>query len=167
MKEYLLENPQVVVTLIIGIVGLIITWWYNNNNLKIANQKMEKELFNEFNGRYDKLNDHLKSIDENTTVTDLKIEKYQVDGKLKTLEVILIDYFNLCAEEYYWRKKKRISKKIWLSWEAGMKHYFKIKIVKELWDKEINDFGYEAYYLKDGQSFFGDKVSTQANNDMV
>jgi len=39
MKEYLLCNPQVFVTFIIGVFTLFITWWFNRNNLKITNQK--------------------------------------------------------------------------------------------------------------------------------
>jgi hypothetical protein len=161
MKQYLLENPQVVVTLIIGIVGLIITYWYNKNNLKIANQKMEKELFNEFNRRYDKLNDYLEIIrdklspNNDMSLDDLKKVTFDIkEGETMTFEMILIDYFNLCAEEYYWRKRKRISEEIWRSWQAGMKSYFEIEIVKKLWDEELKKFGYQSYYLNEGEGFF-------------
>lgn len=165
--KYLIENPQVVVTLIIGIVGLIITWWFNQNNLKIANQKMEKELFNEFNGRYDELNDYLKIIrDDLSKNKDMTLDEFRKvtfeikEGEKKTFEVVLIDYFNLCAEEYYWRKRKRISKKIWHSWQAGMKSYFELDIIKTLWDDEIKKYGCQSYYLIEGQSFFDDIKKT-------
>ena len=171
--KYLAENPQVVITLIIGVVGLIITWWFSQNNLKIAHQKMEKELFSEFNKKYDELNDKLKVIFDNTQVNDkttlngLKKLNFKIKEEEIFPEIVLIDYFNLCAEEYYWRNKKRVSKKIWLSWQAGMKSYYRYCFVRELWEKEVSDFGYQSYYLKEGQSFFDDKIKTPKDNSMV
>jgi len=72
MKEYLLTNSQVVLTLIIGVITLIISYWFNDNNLVISQQKMEKELFKEFNERYDKLNDDLSKLDAVENLSQLK-----------------------------------------------------------------------------------------------
>ena len=41
----------------------------------------------------------------------------------KTEKSVIIDYLNLCSEEYYWFKKGRIDLKVWESWKDGMKFY--------------------------------------------
>ncbi|WP_439479880.1 hypothetical protein [Chryseobacterium aquaticum] len=153
MEDFLSKNPQVVVTFLIGVFTLVITIWFSTNNLKITHQKMEKELFSEFNKRYDVFNDSLNLLDSITTLeqlteTDSLIEK-------KTMHHLLIDYFNLCAEQYYWHREKRISAEIWKSWHSGMMYYYnKYPVVRELWAKEIKDDGYKSYYLKVGKNFF-------------
>lgn len=152
--EYLINNPQVVVTLIIGFFTLIITWWFNQNNLKISKQKMEKDLFKEFNERYDNLNDDLNKLNTIKNLEELK-EIKSIDNVNKTLYNVLIDYFNLCSEQYYWYKKKRIPQQIWDSWYSGMMFYYNsFPIVKEVWQDEIKDGGYKSYYLKEKDELF-------------
>jgi hypothetical protein len=69
---------------------------------------MMKELFTEFNQRYDKLNDSLVSIEkEGLTFEDLN------EKKNKIYRQDVIDFFNPCAEEFYWNQKGRIDPKVW------------------------------------------------------
>jgi hypothetical protein len=135
--------------ILIGSVGIIFSGlqWY------LARIKMRKELFTEFNIRYMEMNDKLQEI------------HYKYKGKQeieivdlsKEYEEKIIEYFNLCAEEYYWKKRVRFSpldKKIWLSWTNGMKYYFKLPIIQKLWERELNVNGFESYYLKKGNKLF-------------
>jgi hypothetical protein len=152
--KYLAENPQVVITLIIGVVGLIITWWFSQNNLKIAHQKMEKDLFSEFNKRYDILNDTLFLLRTDYTIADLHSHISLYNDK-KTLHHALIDYFNLCGEQYYWKSKGRISDEIWNSWHAGMMGYYtRYEVVRKVWEEECKEDGYRTYYLKKESDLF-------------
>ncbi|MGL5276095.1 hypothetical protein [Myroides sp.] len=153
MIEFLKSNPQVVVTLLIGVFTLFITFWYNRNNLKLAREKMEKELFTEFNRRYDELNDSLSMLDDSMTIEDLKDTPSKIENK--TLYNVIVDYFNLCAEQHYWKQNKRISNKIWNAWHVGMMYYFNsFPVVRELWKDEIEGDGYKSYYLTEGKCFF-------------
>ncbi|WP_188051100.1 hypothetical protein [Flavobacterium sp. GP15] len=153
MIKYLLANPQVIVTVLLGSFTLIISWWFNRSNLKINHQKMEKELFSEFNRRYDLLNDSLSKLSGLNTIDDLKNTKSLIDQK--SMYNVVIDYFNLCSEQYYWHEKKRISPEIWASWNAGMKIYYNNHaVLKILWKEEIKDNGHKSYYLKEDESFF-------------
>ncbi|MCT4142049.1 hypothetical protein HZP65_15035 [Elizabethkingia anophelis] len=154
MVEYLLENPQVFVTLIIGVFTVIITWRFSRSNLKIAKEKLEKELFKEFNERYDSLNDDLSKLGFAENVSQLK-EIKAISNDSKTLYNILIDYFNLCAEQHYWYKKKRISSQIWNSWHSGMMHYYNsFSVVRDVWEDETKNDGYKSYYLKKNDELF-------------
>ena len=153
MINYLLANPQVVVTVLLGFFTLIISWWFSSNNLKINHQKMEKELFSEFNRRYDLLNDSLSNLSGLNTIEDLKNTGSLIEQK--SMYNVVIDYFNLCSEQYYWHKNNRISPEIWASWNAGMKFYYdNYAVVKLLWKDEIKSSGYKSYYLKKNVNFF-------------
>ncbi len=135
-------------TVILGLFGLGATIFYSQTSTNRENDKIFKELFTEFNARYDALNNKLGEI----------VSKIQVDGSNNILledKMIIIDYFNLCAEEYFWYKKGRIDEKIWKSWNAGMNYWHRYKIIQELWGEEINEKdGLIGYYINNGDEFF-------------
>ena len=91
---------------------------------------MFKELFIAFNQRYDeRFNNILNDIDAKTQLQ----EAYILTESEKNL---VVDYLNLCAEEYLWYKKQRIDKSAWLSCENGMIYYLKIRPIKEIVERE-------------------------------
>jgi len=127
--------------------GLIITLVHNNFNRRLLTDKMRKELFTEFNARYDKLNDSLYKI-----VAECKsLEDIEKNSDLKNH---LIDYFNLCAEEYYWFRRDRIDTIIWDAWSNGMNDWYNFPVIKEAWEAEIKQFGCNSYYIKNKNDFF-------------
>jgi hypothetical protein len=92
----------------------------------IDDDKVFRELFITFNSRYsDETNDLLNS---------LRIE----NGKLleDSDKLLIIDYFNLCSEEYLWFLKGRIPFNVWKAWEAGIVVNLSISSVKELFLNE-------------------------------
>ncbi|MHA7128633.1 hypothetical protein [Algoriphagus namhaensis] len=88
---------------------------YNILVYKISIDKSFKELFNEFNKRFDNMNEDLNLIYNKNFLS--------FHGSSRTSESIIIDYLNLCAEEYYWFKKGRIDLKVWESWKKGILFY--------------------------------------------
>ena len=150
-KEYL-EIIKALTPTILGGIGVVITLIYSAANKRLNHQKMEKELFKEFNERYNSLNEDLRSITSDTKFEDLtKLASKTVEGK--TLDLVLIDYFNLCAEEYYWKKRKRIGLEIWNAWHDGMMYYYNFPAVKNLWKTECES-GWRSYYLNEKEDFF-------------
>ncbi|MFD0992381.1 hypothetical protein [Tenacibaculum geojense] len=134
--------------LFLGSLGVIVTIYFGITKTEMENDKLFKELFRDFNLRYSELNECLYKITEsNKTLENLSFkEKDKV-----------YDYFNLCAEEYYWYKKNRINKKVWNSWKEGMKYWYSKPIIKELWKKEMdNSNAKSSYYLELDESFFED-----------
>lgn len=137
------SNPAFV----IGFFGLIITGMNVLFSNRRENQKMAKELFVEFNTRYDLLNSKLESF----------VSGEQKSKEQKGTRADVIDYFNLCAEQYHWKKKKRIDKDIWNSWQAGMNYWYSHETIKSIWKDEVKTRDGElSYYLKPGESFFKD-----------
>nr|WP_294947726.1 hypothetical protein [uncultured Mucilaginibacter sp.] len=121
----------------IGALGAIATIYYGSLKLKIENDLVFKELFKTFNERYDnKMND---------LINELKLDdRRSLTGKERNL---IIDYFNLCAEEFLWTSKKRIPADIWKAWRAGIIENLKIKQIKDLFEKETETtYGKASYY---------------------
>ena len=112
---------------------------------------MLKQLFKDFNERYDKLNDTLMHIEKFCPTYD-EFKQSTINSQLREK---IIDYFNLCAEEYFWYShKKRIDEVVWKSWNAGMNYWYKVDTIKKLWGDEIKNGGRVLYYLKDKKGFF-------------
>ena len=98
--------------LILSVIGVGITLAFGVSQNKLANDRMLKELLTEFNQRYNNLNDDLQWI--------------TLEGELNHSDRLKnIDYFNLCAEEYMWFRKSRISIEVWDSWVNGIASYKK------------------------------------------
>ncbi len=97
--------------------------------------KLFKELFEQFNERYDKLNDELNRIYFDGQPADKPFK----DDERETL----YKYFNLCGEEWLYAEKGFICREVWRAWENGMKFFRKNPRIKKLWD---DDLGNDSYY---------------------
>jgi len=145
-----MNDISLITTSILGGCGLLITFIYNYHSRKLDKDRMNKELFSEFNKRYDVLNDYLYQI----TTTCKTLEDL---NKQPLLKYKLNDYYNLCAEEYYWFNKNRIDEKVWDSWEAGMNCWYSdFEIIKLGWKQELKENGHKSFYLKKNEQFFKD-----------
>lgn len=108
-------------------IGLIIglsTIYFAARNYYLEYDRMFKELFIEFNLRYNQYNDVLERI-ENETVLNLEEQK------------ILNDYFNLCAEEYMWFRRGRIPEYIYSNWLNGTLVHLGKHSIREYFKKEL------------------------------
>jgi hypothetical protein len=93
--------------------------------------KLFKELFKEFNARYDVLNDELNRIYFDKQPAD----KPFTDDEREQL----YKYFNLCGEERLYAEKGCICPEVWRAWENGMKFFRQNPRIKRLWDLELKD----------------------------
>jgi hypothetical protein len=131
---YFGEKPELPITIVAA--GISISFGFRQS--RIENDKIFKELFLMFNEKYDKkFNNYLNEIDKKTTENP----EYQLT---KEESELIIDYLNLCAEEYLWKLKGRIDPLVWSSWEKGMKYYLSIKSIKKHIEKEKTQK--ESYY---------------------
>lgn len=151
--EFYTSITGILVTAGLGVVVWNSTKKFNKNQHEIANHQLQKELFSEFNKRYDIFNGYLQKITLYKSLEDLRVNKPK---KHLFLRNKLNDYFNLCAEEYYWYKKGRIDENLWKSWEVGMNSWYNNHpIIREAWEEEYNSFGYQSFYLsKKDEQFF-------------
>lgn len=137
--------------LIISLVAIWLTSRYQKHTKKLANDKMMKELFTEFNQRYDVINNKLDEVSK------LTLEQWSELSPKEQLEKegVIIDFFNICAEEYHWHKEGRINGNIWESWHKGMNDiYNRSKVIQNIWDEECKNEGYKSYYISNKDEIF-------------
>ena len=148
-------DANIISSLIIGGFGTGITLYYSLHTKKVADDQMMKDLFSDFNKRYWILNDSLYQIKDNYET----LEKLTVAPNYSELKNKINDYFNLCAEEYFWYCRKRIDKSIWKSWHKGMNYWYNnVPVIKELWKEEIKDKEWmDTFYITNNNGFFIDK----------
>ncbi|WDZ99610.1 hypothetical protein [Mucilaginibacter sp. SJ] len=113
-------------TILIASAGVTATLYLGLVKYWIDSDGMFKSLFIEFNLRFDKLNEELNNVAEGKPLT----------GE-KTSEQIIQDYLNLCAEEYYWFKKGRIPKAVWISWSAGINDYIVLPPIRTFFKNQL------------------------------
>lgn len=129
-------------SIILSLAAIYLGWQQN----KLNGDNTEKELFRDFNIRYSNINNKLN---------ELKSAEMKVITEDPLLYDAAMEFFNLCAEEYYWKKKNRISEEIWKSWHRGMNSWLQqAPVLCELWESEMIFSGPESYYIKDKYEFF-------------
>ena|ERR1044071_1564583 len=119
--------------IILSWVGSTLTFVYFVQKQKLEELTLLKDLFKDFNGRYGKLNEHLNGII--AADVNAQLSRNELDA--------LDDYFNLCAEEYFYYRKGYIEPEIWKSWHNGMKVFFRNERIRKIWEQECKS---ESYY---------------------
>lgn len=99
--------------------------------------KFMRELLLHFNSRYDKLNDELQTMLNAPSGTP--VEEFE--------KIIIIDYFNLCAEEWLFRRAGYVWDPVWESWENGMRQYATLDCVRNIWMEERQSNSYYGWEL--------------------
>jgi len=109
MWECIVELMPAIVALIVGGFGLIITLFFQLSQKAFAKDRLNKDLFSEFNARYDRLNNSLVIIEDYyKEFNSFKLLEIEDKKRYLKLRQDVIDFFNLCAEEYYWQQKNKI-----------------------------------------------------------
>ena len=125
------HRPELLVSAIGGVAGF--TYFIYRQHLDET--KLFKDLFTDFNKRYDALNDGLNAI-----------RSAPITGALSTNEKEhLFTYFNLCAEEYFFYQSGYIDRRVWESWRRGMKFFFQDPRIRELWEQDCKADSYYGF----------------------
>lgn len=121
----------------LGLIVSVATIYFGMLKYRIENDRVFKDLFDTFNKRYtDNFNDKLMKIKNNT---QNKLDQED--------ENLVIDYFNLCAEEFLWYERGRIPKKVWKSWRSGILVNLKDEKIQSIYDAEMETKeAKESYY---------------------
>jgi hypothetical protein len=124
----------VALTLVVG----LFTFAYTVQKQGLEESKLFRDLFGEFNRRYDKVDPKLNQIlwedDQKSPLTA---------GQKDTLN----RYFNLCAEEYLYFRKGYIDPRVWDAWIKGMKIYCQNMRIRDFWSAELQNDAYYGFTL--------------------
>lgn len=149
-KQFIYRNYQLMFTAFMFISVVLIFLFYSDQRIfalgslfatglaflyfihqqRLAETTLFQQLFTDFNKRYDKLNGKLEKLINNT------------DEFNSIQKSIVVDYFNLCAEEYLFYKKGYIYPEVWASWCRGMLYYLNNESFRTLWDQEVKTNSY-------------------------
>jgi hypothetical protein len=92
---------------------------------KLAETTLFHQLFTEFNARYRELNGALAQLVGRPV------------GSLEPAERdTIVDYFNLCGEEYLFFSEGYIHRNAWRSWCRGMSWYLRRHPFADVWQEE-------------------------------
>jgi hypothetical protein len=125
------HRPELLVAAIGGVAGF--TYFLYRQHLDET--KLFKELFAEFNRRYDDINDDLNAIRSAPPGRSLSPQEKER----------LFSYFNLCAEEYLFYKAGYIDGDVWKSWYRGMEVFFKHPPIREVWGQDSEADSYYGF----------------------
>ena len=118
--------------ILLAIEGGIISFTFAVQKQRLEEVRLFKELFKEFNERYDKQNDDLNCIYSQPSEKPLSSDETK----------ILFNYFNLCGEEYLYFKRGFIYPEVWHAWKNGMTYFRKSLRIKKLWDEDLEAGSY-------------------------
>lgn len=112
---------RVLLTVLGGLLsGALILQKQNLDELRLFH-----DLFKDFNARYDVIGSRLQRIAEG--------------GRAEPEDRTFIgNYFNLCAEEYWWYRAGYIPEDVWQSWCRGMMFYLERPLFAALWEQEVS-----------------------------
>lgn len=113
-------------TVFSGIVAVALGFCYFSQQQKLAEVTIFKQLFTEFNARYNSANEQL------ATITD------SIDTLTPELRQVIVNYINLCAEEFLFRSEGCIPDEVWCSWCRGMLEYIEKEPFRSVWEAECS-----------------------------
>jgi hypothetical protein len=132
-----ISDWPVVLTLVVGLFTIA----YTVQKQGLEESKLFRDLFGDFNRRYDEMDPQLNQI------------RWEDDQK-KTLtpeqKDTLNRYFNLCAEEWLYFRKGYIDPRVWDAWVKGMTIYCRNKRIREFWSEELQSDSYYGFKLPCG-----------------
>jgi|ERR1700722_2782163 hypothetical protein len=112
-------------SLIASTLAAALGFCYFVQKQKLDELRLFKDLFTDFNRRYDEMNDKLESIRSGNGRGGAEVRN------------TLVEYFNLCAEEYLFFKEGYIHPEAWQSWCRGMVCYLQDDGIRGAWNEEM------------------------------
>lgn len=113
------------VATIATVVGALLSIAYFLQKQKLEELRVFREIFKECNSRYDEMNEGLAIISAKTIAELTEEDKSKV-----------IDYLNLCGEEYLYFKRGYIEPSVWQAWDNGMKSVASAPSIRSVWEAE-------------------------------
>jgi hypothetical protein len=122
--------------LLISFLGVVAGFAYFLYHQHLDETKLFKELFTDFNNRYEALNDDLHAIISAPAGRSLSAQEKER----------IFSYFNLCAEEYLFFHAGYIDRDVWKSWYRGMEEFFKHPLIRRLWEDDSEPDSYYGFH---------------------
>lgn len=120
-----LQAREASIATIATVFGVILSLAYFLQKQKLEETRLFREIFKECNERYELMRDALEAISQKDPSAVDEKERAQV-----------VDYLNLCGEEYLYFKRGYIDPAVWKAWHNGMKHLAAFPSIQLIWNQE-------------------------------
>lgn len=122
---------------LLGAIGALSALGFFVIQNALEHARFQRELFLQFNERYDEHNDKLISLLD-------QLKKEPAADEPPQWSTTLEDYFNLCGEEYYYFRKGYVDREVWDNWLAGMYWWYsQHERIGSYWNKKLAE---DSYY---------------------
>ncbi len=126
-------GPGLDLRLLLTLLGSVLSLVYFLQRQRLEELKLFREIFTDCNARYDRLNEELNAIVDEPVDEPLSCCQQQ----------ILMDYFNLCGEEYLHYSQGYLFPEVWRAWHNGMQYFVRNPRVAGVWSEEKKT---DSYY---------------------
>lgn len=106
------------------VIGTLLSLGYFFQKQKLEELRLFRDIFKECNARYYQMNDALDAIAKKTV-------ELEPEEKAK-----VIDYLNLCGEQYLYYKLGYIEPSVWQAWFTGMQAHVVVPNISGIWAVE-------------------------------
>ena len=135
LSFFLSPSERLTITLtLLTAVGGVTSFLYSKHSQEI---QLFRDLFREFNARYDNLNKKLNEIYNRPKDEQLQSTDYG----------LLYDYFNLCAEEQMFARAGCIDLSVWRAWQNGMRYFAQDPEILDFWQRELQQDSYYGFTI--------------------
>jgi len=128
--------PDAPAKILLPLAGGLVGAYYFLQKQQLEELRLFERLFADFNRRYAELNERLQLL-----VAD-------DDPLTKRDRALLEDYFNLCAEEYFYYTHGIIDPTVWRAWCRGILQYLHDDRIADFWRHEESTDSYYGLTLK-------------------
>ena len=119
--------------------GAILSFFYFLQKQQLEETRLMRELITDFNRRYGVMHGELQRI--------LKTGQQECPAPRLTQdeEETLVEYFNLCAEEFLFYDLGYVEPRVFATWDKGMSEYGKDQRIWEFWKRERQSDSYYGF----------------------
>jgi hypothetical protein len=128
--------PDSAAKVLLPLAGGLVGAYYFLQKQQLEELRLFERLFADFNRRYAELNERLQLL-----VAD-------DDPLTKRDRALLEDYFNLCAEEYFYYTHGIIDPTVWRAWCRGILQYLHDDRIADFWRHEESTDSYYGLTLR-------------------
>jgi hypothetical protein len=128
--------PAFAMSVALPLAGGLAGAYYFLQKHQLEELRLFEEMFATFNRRYAELNSRLQHLVAGSAPLS------------KEDRALLEDYFNLCAEEYFYYRRGIIDPVVWRAWCRGMLQYLHDERIADFWRHEESTDSYYGLTLK-------------------
>lgn len=113
------------------LISIIVVWYFSYKQLREIKNELWLSVFSKYTTRYENI---IGKIPFQAFLQSSELTDEELSENLSHFRA----YFNLCSEEFYLNRAKKIEKMVWFTWDEEMRKTFRCPSFKKAW-KEVKE----------------------------